>query len=134
MNSKSVTKLDYTAYKEAFISWDGLKLNFLKHGIHVIKHLKCNHQCFKNSTERHWLLHSAMLLENFITANITSLVCNFMVHDSVHLEPYFLSSSIFSYMFRSHKNPNPLSVFNQNFRHFFSHHCVLWAPYHHHWC
>jgi len=32
-----------------------------------------------------------MLLENFIDPNmtITSLVYNFMVHDSVHLQPYF---------------------------------------------
>jgi hypothetical protein len=52
MNSKGMTKLDYTTYKEAFISFDGSKLNFLEHGIHTIKHLKCNYKCFKNTTER----------------------------------------------------------------------------------
>jgi len=67
-----VTKLDYSTYKQALISLAGSKLNFLKHGIHVIKHLKCNYQCIKNTTERQWLLHSAMLLENF-KCNITGL-------------------------------------------------------------
>jgi len=134
MNSRGVTKLYYSTYKQALISSAGSKLNFLKHGIHVIKHLKCNYQCFKNTTERQWLLHSAMLLENFkYDYNITGL----QLYGSwqCSLRAIFLWALVsFLICFGLTRTLIPWVFSTKILRHFLSHHCVLWAPYHCHWC